>query len=329
MFGLEKWLKVVDPEPVLINHQACLRARHRRSACRACSAACPPEAMGYENGRVTVDPGKCVRCGICVGACPTAALQVHGVADERLAGATRVRCSRAAGDGVELPCLGYLSADHLVDLGSRAPGLELAAGDCAACPWQKGGEQARAALASASATLLALGVQEPPRWTAAHGGGSAQHRSLTRRELLGFWRVSAVQTSQTLLPDREVNPVRLPAKVPARRLRWIKRFESVDGPATLSWPTRQAAEGCNGCTICVAFCPTGALSGREEDGVWTLGFQAAACVDCKTCMQLCPRRVLGAGGDPLLTEVLSGARRDIAAIRAADRPVTPGFTPVR
>lgn len=329
MWNLGKLLKVVDPEPVLINHQACLRARHQKSQCRACSEICPHQAVGYAKGRLTVESELCTKCGLCVGACPTAALQVRGLDEAALEGATRVRCARATGEGVEIPCLGYLTADQIVDLGSRCPGLELAAGDCAACPLARGAEQGRQALESAGKLLRALGVSQLPTWISAAGSGAQDQRHLTRRELLGFWRTAAVQTGKSLLPERNVNPVKLPAQVPARRLRWMKRFPANGEESAVHWPTRSVAEGCIGCNICVAFCPTGALASQEEDGTWALSFQAAACVDCKTCLHLCPRKVIGPGADPTVDELLSGTRRGLAMVASCDRPGAAGWRPLQ
>ena len=40
--------------------------------CKTCAVAvsCPSRAVSVENGRAVVDPGKCTKCGVCVGKCP-------------------------------------------------------------------------------------------------------------------------------------------------------------------------------------------------------------------------------------------------------------------
>ncbi|HWI51538.1 MAG TPA: 4Fe-4S dicluster domain-containing protein [Symbiobacteriaceae bacterium] len=331
MFNLKNLLRIVDPDPVLINQQACLRARHVRSGCRACSDVCPPGAVGFSDRKLKVDAAVCVRCGLCLGACPTAALQVRGIDEEALGDSAFIRCARAPGEGVELPCLGALSPDHLIDLGSRRPGVTLVAGDCTLCPLSRGGELAKASLAVAAELLKALGVVELPHWQNAGPAAEAPaSRAVNRRELLTLWGSTAAQTGRSLLPDREVNPVRLPAKVPARRLRWLKRFAPPEHRERIAWPNRAVQPGCHGCSICVNFCPTGALTSRESgDGAWTLGFQAAACVDCKTCVGLCPRSVLQPAEAPALSLVLGGGEIDLVTVPGSDRPLATGFRPTR
>jgi len=317
---------------VLINQQACLRARHARSGCRACSDVCPAGAVGFSDRKLKVDAASCIRCGLCLGACPTAALQVRGIVEEALSDSALIRCSRAPGQGVMLPCLGALSPDHLVDIGSRRQGVTLVAGDCAQCSVTRGGELAKANLAVAADRLNALGVAELPRWQSA-GPAAAEapaDRAVNRRELLTLWGNSAAQTGRSLLPDKEVNPIRLPAKVPARRLRWLKRFAPPEHGERIAWPNRAVQPGCHGCNICVNFCPTGALTSRETgDGTWTLGFQAAACVDCKTCIGLCPRRVLQPAEAPALSLVLGCGAIDLVTVPGSDRPLANGFRPTR
>lgn len=340
MADLERLFKVVDPDPVLVDQASCLRVRHRGSPCRRCEAVCPAGAIGFAEGKLAVDAGACTRCGLCAGACPTAALQVRGLDETALDRATRLRCSRAAGDGLEVPCLGWLTADHLIHLGLRLPGLELAAGECSTCPLAAGGAQAQAALSAAAGVLAALRVQPAPRWVTRPRGApeAPQQRPVSRRDFFRLWRRDLAQTGRSLMPEREVNPIKLPARVPRRRLRWLAAAPNpAPNPAphpaqdheVTGWPTRAVAGECNGCEICVAFCPTGALTSTTENEIWRLSHQPAACVDCGTCLHLCPRRVLVPGQPAGLQELLAGGRRELAALAAADRHQARGYRPRR
>ena len=43
--------------------------------CGACIASCPVEAISMVNGKVTIDPAKCISCGTCAAVCPVGAPQ--------------------------------------------------------------------------------------------------------------------------------------------------------------------------------------------------------------------------------------------------------------
>lgn len=318
MFNLEHLLKVIDPEPVLIDQQACLAARHRRSACRACIEACPDQALKLEEGKVVVDSARCSRCSLCAGACPTAAVTVRGVDDAAVAGAAQIHCSKAQGLGVRVPCLGYLSADHLLAMGLRHEAVELTRGDCTACRWQSGGVMAEQAVGTARQALVAIGSDHTLRYVAQVADQTSSDRPISRRGLFSLWRAESVQVARQFVPDQEVNHARLPAKLPARRRRWLRqaspdRTQPDSMMPAGPWKARVVSEACNGCSICVSFCPTGAFAKREAEGDWILTHQPAACVGCNTCVSLCPTRAVSEEPLPAVLMV-AGEVRELARL---------------
>jgi len=309
-FDLDNLLKLVDPEPVRIDPQACLVARHRRSHCRRCTSACPHAALRVDDGKVVVDTASCHKCGLCAGACPTAAMTVHGIDDGAVLAAAAVHCSRAKGGGIQVPCLGYLSVDHLLTMGLRHPSVALTCGQCDTCPWQAGGERAREAVRTASALLAALGSSHTVQMAAATGAEGAGP-GLSRRELFGLWRTESTQVARQFLPEQKLNYAQLPTRLPARRGRWLRQISQEDLPDAAMpqgpWKARRAGDACTGCGICASFCPTGALAAQAADGHWTLTHQPAACVDCGTCVDLCPVRTMDE--EPLTVPAMVGAER--------------------
>jgi ferredoxin len=321
MFGLDQLLKVIDPAPILVDHQACLHARHQRSACRACLQICPHQALSAEGRRVEADSTLCVRCGLCAGACPTAAITIRGLKEETVLAAAEVRCSEAGGSGPYLPCLGWLTPDHLVAMGLRHGKVSLVCGDCEACRWTKGGAMAAAAVELANEAFMALGHEAAVtlgRPTAAGSEGASTQRSVSRRELLALWTTEGTQIAKQLLPEAGVNPARLPSRVPLRRADWVKRSEPARAKADAhmpagarGWKARSVRDNCNACGVCAAFCPTGALAETRTETGWVLTHQPAACVGCGACTELCPVGAVGSE-PPSAQEMTRGTVREVA-----------------
>lgn len=320
MFGLDQFLKVLDPDPVLIDHQACLRARHKRSMCRACIDVCPDRAVTFEAGKIQVDSAVCSRCALCSGACPTAALTLRGINEEALLAASEVHCNEAPGNGVRVPCLGMLTPDHMIALGLRHRSVELVSGQCDSCRWQKGGALARSAAATANEALNALGSSALVSVNAKSAVQAREDQVVSRRQLLALWTTESKQIAQELLPERDVNPLRLSAKVPRRRTTWLKRVkpDTITAEVTMPigpWKGRVVTDACMGCGICAAFCPTGALVQRRDGAEWYLSHQATACVSCDTCVALCP--VKAVRDEPVGAHAMAeGAIRELAHLTA-------------
>lgn len=64
-----------EPQPDGVRNRLVLdAARCRPAGCRPCAEACPTGALTVVEGRVRVDLGRCIQCGLCVERCPGGAL---------------------------------------------------------------------------------------------------------------------------------------------------------------------------------------------------------------------------------------------------------------
>lgn len=317
MFGLTQWLKVIDPTPVLIDHQACLPARHRRSTCRACIEVCPESVLALEGGKVGVNSSACSLCGLCAGTCPTGAVTIRGIDERVLTLAPELRCREVGGSA----CLGWLTADHLLEIGMARSETVLTTGDCSACRLSRAGAMIDRAAATANTVLEQMGQAQRIQVSRQVVRAGNEGRALSRRDLFSLWRTEGVQVASTLLPQKEVNPAKLSARVPPRRARWIRRApaQTLNPGAVMPegpWSARKVSDACTGCGICVAFCPTGALTQVQEGENWTLSHQPTSCVNCDTCSALCPTRAVGQA--PLtIGQMVSGERTEVAHLVSA------------
>lgn len=301
----------------------CLNLRHLRAGCRACAEVCPTGAIRW--GReLRVEPFDCAECGACASACPTGALEAADQAwQRRLArisqaaddGGTvlfacplhlkRDRALRGRPDLVEVPCIGAVEPWELlaaVTFGASA--VWLLAARCARCSHRAAHAQAERALEAARALLAAWGRREEVRliteapaspatgspWRGLAGWlprrGPDPVEELARRGL--DLSSLAGQGPAAATPGEG-----LERQVPAAHHRLLFFLGRLGDPVAERIGAGAPLAGleidpqCTGCGMCGYFCPTGALSKREQDGKTQIVFREQACTRCGLCARLC------------------------------------------
>lgn len=316
-------LQTVGPsEPRLsLDASACLPNRSTKSDCEACAAQCPVSALGVdETGpRLTND---CLGCGQCAAVCPTDALKVHGfpllpLPQEESPPVYRVECWRVPeGDTSEgtlrIPCLGGLEASQLVTLTRMAGkrGLSLVdRGLCNDCPAGcAANHPAAEALESCRQILGEAGMpaEELPRLIHVPLAAQSAARSIPSsgmeakvgrrgflRRLTGHAAAAQAATSGVARKTPATRAL-IHKLVPRRRNRLAEELLALGGrrstPATR--PRLSVNSDCEGSGICVAICPTGALTRETSDGSNRLMLDATHCIACGLCEQHCPHQAI-------------------------------------
>ena len=66
---------------------------------------------------------------------------------------------------------------------------------------------------------------------------------------------------------------------------------------------------CNGCGMCVTFCPTGALKSYEEGDRQVIDFSLGHCLACNLCGDICPEGAIAYSTDINPRDLITGERK--------------------
>ena len=183
--------------PPRVKGERCLNVRHRRRNCRICVESCPVDAISIPRGAgvdadpVVLDRDTCVRCGLCVNACPTGVFVQTDPLESKLSQiiarspsqVVELACPRKEqpelsrvpeASVVPTPrCLAALSVPALLELAALGKSLWLNDSFCHACPI---GEARHG---------IQLSITTATRWLEAMGHEPAIHSYLDAAEQLG------------------------------------------------------------------------------------------------------------------------------------------------
>jgi formate hydrogenlyase subunit 6/NADH:ubiquinone oxidoreductase subunit I len=149
-------------QPISVQAEQCLNARHKEAGCRRCAEACPTQAITLQNQNDRSPHGpllpqfnaeQCVHCGLCLHACPTDVFSQSDPPEVKLAQTisnlpdvpVALICSQHPDPATTAApvtaivrhqrCLAALSLSHLIDLSHNGQrDLWLDDTPCAGCP---------------------------------------------------------------------------------------------------------------------------------------------------------------------------------------------------
>lgn len=306
---------------------ACLPLRSTHGQCHACADVCPVQALRVTVAAVELSDA-CTGCGRCTAACPTQALAlpemaILAVAVPPVTGAMtlRVECRKVppqahSDETLVLPCLGALTSGHL--LARAAAGIEVQIVDrgwchgCeAGCSEARPEHPASRAVEAAALWLDAVGsvrraslVHEPLPLAlrpAAIPPAPLPAPALDRRR---FFRAALERPAGRQPSDatpmggdgRAGYPVdaRQPSPERERERLALERLAQDHGTAMPAefFPQLHADARCCDRRMCVALCPTAALSVADDGAAAHLQWSSERCIACGTCVRACPDAAL-------------------------------------
>ena len=279
------------------------------TGCGLCTAVCPTEAL------VLPEMGGLLQAFVAAGPAQPEAIQPARPPVRRIE-CRLVPASLRQEDTMEVPCLGALRASHLVAQAAAGVQTELVdRGWCLGCPVscladdaphpaRPAADEATAWLESVGSALLPRLVTEPlpldERPTALPGAAPEPPRLDRRRFFREALERPAGRSTAQPTPmggdGKAAYPVDRRQPSPDRQrllaaLAVVAERHDAELPAEL-YPVLSTDERCCDQRLCVALCPTAALSVHDNGVGAHLRFDSERCIACGTCVRSCPEGAL-------------------------------------
>jgi len=263
----------------VVYHDSC----EARYGCRKCVVACPaPGALEIRENSLFVSEERCVRCGLCAGICPIAAIQIPEMTENtylELLDALQnspaprktlvITCSKdkvpqTPGINVEqVPGIGVIGLRQLAMAASTSLNVTIIYCPDGLCVGKEHVKQAVDLIALTNDTNPPVYYLEGPRVARIeHIHNSTQKRETAAELTATPWNNYVTAIDEITAPD---------------------------SPATgLGITDMRIAESCTLCYACVDRCPHKAV--RIESG--RLLFDSRSCTGCGYCGQICPEHAI-------------------------------------
>ena len=287
--------------PIVIDRSRCLRMRYNGNDCGLCREACSSDAVGFMPEPV-IRAKACSGCMLCTSACPMDALRPEGSSlfelVERLKNYRKpvLGCERSGDDRahVKTSCLGFLSTEHLIGIPLLlGMPIQINLTSCHSCP-NSGIVPAVKKRLDRVRSLLPRHVPEGVIPAEQDSELTFEEEALGRREFFQTLKTSSIEGFFELYSRLAVKPDSKAyghKEIPRRRRllgRAISRTagklkERILGGLYFSLTVNRQ---CDGCGLCSALCPTGAVRVPSRDKR-RVHFNAGLCAGCGLCEDVC------------------------------------------
>jgi len=290
--------------PLRVDPSRCSRMRYSGSRCERCVSACPRSAIRLDEC-LDVRVERCTGCLNCTTVCPAGALEAEADFDRLIRELAShplptlvVGCGKSGSPfDRQLPCLGMLSAEHLVALSARGEAtVQLDASACNGCD-AGGMYQHLAARLRKTEEESGLPLGNRIRLILDAKEIDFRQEGLDRRGFFRSFRRLAIHGMTTVLapPSTERKAMSYMDKyLPARRAMLLAVLASLS--PEIAKGARDALSfsiafgtSCDGCLGCVRVCSSDALSESETFGPEPSipRFDPERCTGCGLCAEFC------------------------------------------
>jgi ferredoxin len=305
---------------VRVRQARCTRVRFSESACRECIASCPAQAIRIGDGRLRIDRA-CTGCLLCLPACPNDVFVSEPEADaETIPFPDLLYCSALLPPKTPtltdlpscvVPCLGSIPPHRVIErvLHGRVP-LQVITGYCHSCPMKTGEFSFRKREAEIVLLLTLFKVETVPLTVRAgtdqdrlnlsakveeHGKNLKEKEAFSRRDLFLRFRDRVLKPDEAARRRTRVySDDQGPSEYMRSVIAFVQAYESSESqPPEIPFLREiRVQEGCTGCGVCAALCPTGALKINEDQGRVELLWRPAHCSRCNLCVESCCKKAI-------------------------------------
>ncbi len=306
--------RVLSPGPINAAPHLCLKLRHRNSSCRACVEVCPCDAISL-NTSLQIDFSKCAGCGACVNICPTHVFRLNGLSYELLLSQLdknkleQLACSQLAEmeNAVRIPCLGYLDESFLISAAMLDHGpIVINISNCRKCDFRPGVRAGIKSLKRAKQLLSIFGIDKKlsVSYERTDSIRSLKNRRVySRKEFFSHLGIGVRKrvgdAIESTVESGSRTKVTLEPKIPQKRSRLFEQIQKlgqvISGQIStdnLPFSMPDINHSCNGCGMCVTFCPTGALKMYRLEDQQVVDFDIQNCLACDLCRDICPEKAI-------------------------------------
>ena len=288
---------IVTADLFKFDYFKCLRSDYAKNECSLCIDLCPEEAMVFERGRLTLDPGRCTGCTACMGSCPTEALMSDLFDPNRFSLEFGKSESDLLSCKQDVPCLAALSVEHLISMSlRRGDRFACDLSHCEGCAINKENRvhdaiDAMIDEANRFLELAGSGQRIGKVTRPAAGEISVERRGMLKKIFQTAKEVNEdVSMAELMPPEHQKQPLRRILLKNALKERAENLPEHTETGETFSFVTGQRidAQSCTNCQECAMFCPTEALSILKDNT--GIVFQVGKCIACGICNDICQPR---------------------------------------
>ncbi len=312
MLGLSLLDRVLSRERLGVTPGLCLRLRHKKSSCRLCLENCPTNAISFKQS-LEIDNSLCCNCGICVNLCPTSVFELGNsfyaslLAQIKRGDVVEFNCSLSSPnkDSLSVPCLGYLNEAVLTGaIACGSPAVRLNITQCKKCHLALGFRVAMRSMKRANRILALFGLSRRIMTSVTEPADSHDLREsqlYSRREFFSYFqretrrRVAVV--IEGMNDDGQMaakTEVALEPRLPKKRSLLLEHITKLGQPVAdsvrvddLPFARVEIGDDCDGCGMCVTFCPTGALRSYDKGDRQVIDFNSGYCLACGLCAEIC------------------------------------------